>query len=363
MTTAIEAYSIPASSAAAAGASSASSRAVGAAGVASTTASASTRSGRSSGRPRSAKPVSVRRSSRTVAPVRTSSPRGQRLGEPGQAAGQPGEDRHVARRAARRRAAAPAAARRPAGHRRPRREQPGVAGVHPAEQRLDQPVDHLVAEPAGDQVADRDVVADRAPGLLVLDPGQALLGQHARTRAARRGRAARPSASAAAAAARRGSRSATTAPRGARPPARARGPGRRPRAAGSASPRRRRRRATPPTSARRSLPPASGAASSTVTSSPRRQEVRRGQPGDPAPDHHDRTHPASQTVGRQTSHRPDRVLVGTERGLGGSGGLGQPAEAAAVEDQRQRGVASTVTVSTACSWSSTIVWSPASTSR
>ena len=48
----------------------------------------------------------------------------------------------------------------------------GVAGVHPAEQGLDEPVDDLVAEPGGDEVADRDVVVGtsvasvsaRAPG-------------------------------------------------------------------------------------------------------------------------------------------------------------------------------------------------------
>ena len=74
VTIAMEAYSMPASSAAATGATSASRRAVGAPGVASTTSSASTSSGAVVGPTTSAKPVGVRRSSRTVAFVRTSSP-------------------------------------------------------------------------------------------------------------------------------------------------------------------------------------------------------------------------------------------------------------------------------------------------
>ena len=64
------------------------------------------------------------------------------------------------RQLARRAAARGAARRHQLRHGRPRREPPGVAGVHPAEQRLDQPVHDLVAEPAGDQVADRDVLVD-----------------------------------------------------------------------------------------------------------------------------------------------------------------------------------------------------------
>ena len=43
----------------------------------------------------------------------------------------------------------------------PGRDLPRPAGVHPAEQRLDQPVGHLVAEPRGHQVADRHVALDR----------------------------------------------------------------------------------------------------------------------------------------------------------------------------------------------------------
>ena len=45
-----------------------------------------------------------------------------------------------------------------AGHRRGQRQIVGPPGVDPAEHRLDQPVDHLVAEPAPDQRADRDVL-------------------------------------------------------------------------------------------------------------------------------------------------------------------------------------------------------------
>ena len=54
-----------------------------------------------------------------------------------------------------------------------------MAGVHPAQERLDQPVHDLVAEPAGDQVADREVLAHRQPGLLGLDPRQPLRRQDA----------------------------------------------------------------------------------------------------------------------------------------------------------------------------------------
>ena len=58
---------------------------------------------------------------------------------------------------------------------------PGVPGVHPAEQWLDQPVRHLVAEPPGDELADRDVAVDllRPEGQLVSDPGQSGLREHA----------------------------------------------------------------------------------------------------------------------------------------------------------------------------------------
>ncbi len=50
-------------------------------------------------------------------------------------------------------------------HRGGGREAAGVAGVHPAEQGLDQSLDHLVAEPRGDEVADRHVVGDVGRGL------------------------------------------------------------------------------------------------------------------------------------------------------------------------------------------------------
>ena len=86
---------------------------------------------------------------------------------------------------------------------------------------------------------------------------------------------------------------------------------------------------TPPTSARRSLPPGSGAASSTVTSWPSwRRTWAAVRPASPPPTTSTRTGPASQT-----SCRPGRVRVGAARGV--SGGLGQPSERAAVEDQRQ----------------------------
>ena len=165
VTTAIEADSMPASSAAAAGATAPSSRAVGAAGVASTTASASTSSGRVVG-------PTVRREpggGRAPAPARSrrcgrSSPRPapraadpSRRGCPRRPAGRTssGIARLVEHRPA-------AGVRDQLGHRRARRDQPRVAGVHPAEQRLDEPVGDLGPEPAVDQVADRDVAVDAA---------------------------------------------------------------------------------------------------------------------------------------------------------------------------------------------------------
>lgn len=55
----------------------------------------------------------------------------------------------------------------------------GVAGVDAAEQRLHQPVHHLVAEPGGDVGADRDVVADLGTGQYVVErqPGEAGRGE------------------------------------------------------------------------------------------------------------------------------------------------------------------------------------------
>ena len=123
VTTAIEAYSIPASSAAATGASAPSSRAVGAAGVARTTASASTRSGADAGP--TVEDEAGRRcgaSSRTVAPRRTSSAAASASVSPPMPAGHARRrpaGRTVVGTCARGRAPSPGAPGRPAGGRRP----------------------------------------------------------------------------------------------------------------------------------------------------------------------------------------------------------------------------------------------------
>ena len=63
---------------------------------------------------------------------------------------------------------------------RVQRELVGVAGVHTPEQRLDEPVDDLTAEPCGHEGAERDVATDRGAGQHVVqrDPGQARQGDH-----------------------------------------------------------------------------------------------------------------------------------------------------------------------------------------
>ena len=95
------------------------------------------------------------------------------------------------------------------GHGGPRGDLAGVAGVHPAEQRLDQPVDDLAAEPLLDQPADADVLAVErgwaaapAPGATRARPGSethAAVGERPRSvgtpirvRGMRPQRAARP---------------------------------------------------------------------------------------------------------------------------------------------------------------------------
>ena len=136
---------------------------MGAAGVASTTSSASTSSAAVVGPTTSAKPVGVRRSSRTGASVRTSSPARRAAGNrpmppsiPAKTGAPPAGPRVRAASPTSDGDAAPAGELRDGG---PRGEQPRVAGVHAAQQRLDQPVDDLVAEPGGHQVAHRDVLA------------------------------------------------------------------------------------------------------------------------------------------------------------------------------------------------------------
>ena len=160
--------------------------------MASTTASLSIRSGAGVGPATTAKPAPVRASSRTVMPVRTGTLAASASVSLAMPPGSPAKTgRSLAGSSTP--SSGPFAARDDQlRHGGPGREPPGMAGVHAAEQRLHEPVDHLVAEPARDQVADREVIVDREPGLLGLDPGQPLLGEHARTRAAPPGRVARP---------------------------------------------------------------------------------------------------------------------------------------------------------------------------
>ena len=103
--------------------------------------------------------------------------------------------------------------------RRARRDLAGVAGVHAAEQGLDEPVDDLVAEPGGRPGRrPRRRPSSLAAGAGARDgPARARPSdEHAGGGQLRRGRAGRPSASAAAGAARRGSRSGRTPRSGAR---------------------------------------------------------------------------------------------------------------------------------------------------
>ena len=158
-----------------------------------------------------------------------------------------------------------------------RGEPPGLAGVHPTEQRFHEPVHHLVTEPARDESpTERSSSTDARP-----------FGS-TRASPSRRGHLTRAgSGSTGTPITERGS--GRSAPRvqirdectpGARPRAQLRA---------SATPSGRRlsiasaptSTTTPPTSMRRSLPPGSGAASSTVTSCPPAEDVGRGQPGEP----------------------------------------------------------------------------------
>ena len=67
------------------------------------------------------------------------------------------------------------------GHRGPQRQPGRVAGVDPAEQGLDEPVDDRPAEPGADVVADRDVGRDDTarPGLLGAQPNDLVVGEQA----------------------------------------------------------------------------------------------------------------------------------------------------------------------------------------
>ena len=112
-------------------------------------------------------PSAARARSRTVAPVRTSSPAAATTaaGSCPMPADQPREDRDVGRPAAvacggrPHHRAVPVEQRHDLRHRGAGGDLAGVAGVHPAEQRLHEPVDDLAAEPLLDQPADADVLA------------------------------------------------------------------------------------------------------------------------------------------------------------------------------------------------------------
>ena len=161
---------------------------MGAAGVARTTASAVMVSGvrvspTTSSKPR---PSWVRRSSRTVASVRTanSSVSDEGLRQPAHAAREAGEDGFVGRREGGGVVEQGAAALGEGDQLRgggAGREQASLAGVHAAEEGLDEAVDDLVAEPAGDQVADRDVAVEleRGQRRLLADPGEPVVGEDA----------------------------------------------------------------------------------------------------------------------------------------------------------------------------------------
>ena len=257
------------------------------------------------GRRPAAKPSggAARSAHRRRAGPRPPAARGQRLGQPAQAAGQAGEHR-AGRPAARRRQPRPgrgqqraALGRQPARqrrHRRLQRQLVGPAGVDAAEQRLDQPVDHLVAEPLADQRADRrrpSASGGTASGRLGRDPASAGRGQHPAGRSAARSP---------------GTPSTVPAGSGRLPPrlrTQRRGgqrvrPARRPRpsvldqparppAGGPASPRRRRRTSAPASSTRRSLPPTGRrppARRSRRPAGARRHPDGGGQAGDPAAD-------------------------------------------------------------------------------
>ncbi len=209
-----------ASSSAASGTTSASSRAVARAGVASTTASAcSTSASRVEPTTRFQPPSAARARSRTVAPVRTSRPAEAATAprQPADAADEAGEHGHVGGLLQRvggrpHQRAVPVEQRDDLRHRGAGGDLAGVAGVDAAEQRLDEPVDDLAAEPLLDQPADADVLAvERVAGSpRPSRPGPGPRRTARRCRRARGRRPARPSAcaaSAAAARATRGSRS------------------------------------------------------------------------------------------------------------------------------------------------------------
>ena len=217
VTIAIDAYSIGASSPPRPGATSPSSRAVGAAGCGEHDGVGLDDlrlPGRADGQAEATGRALERRARwRRCGPRTPRSRRGR--GQPADAADQAGEDRRrrgdgggIAAAAARQRAVlAQQATTWGAGG---GGQLVGVAGVHPAEQRLDEPVDDLVAEPRPSSSA-----TDTSSGAERAAPSRAVRARARRRRArrsrrARRGRAGRPSGCAAAAGARRGSRAGST---------------------------------------------------------------------------------------------------------------------------------------------------------
>ena len=194
VTMAIEAYSIRASSSAAAGATSLSSRARGPAGVARTTASACDHlrvPGRADDEaPATPGPAGEVADRGAGADRRAATRATSSVGQPTHSAPRPAKTGAAVESGGGVAAAAACVSERSCveqrhelGHGGPGGDLAGVAGVHPAEQRLHQPVDDLLAEPLLDEVADADVaVAElgRRQHRVQRRPGQPLRRQHVR---------------------------------------------------------------------------------------------------------------------------------------------------------------------------------------
>ena len=109
---------------------------------------------------------------------------GEQARQPAQAALDPGEHRLRRggwnRRRGREQRAVLTQQRDDLGDRRLRREVARVAGVHPAEQRLRQPVDHFLPEARAEELGDRDVVVVQRLWRLVASALETLVRQHSR---------------------------------------------------------------------------------------------------------------------------------------------------------------------------------------
>ncbi len=175
------AYSIAASAKAASGASSAIRRAAAGAGAATTTASTSRCSTSVVGPTESRQPSDVRVMARTVESRRTSMP-----SVAATAAGSwptpptsPAKTGPVVFGGSARGRGAREEVRTQRGDLRRGRaqgERVGMTGVHPAEQRLDEPVEHVTAQPLGDERRDRDILVGHRDDVRV-DIGDAGRGQ------------------------------------------------------------------------------------------------------------------------------------------------------------------------------------------